>query len=229
VSHDDHAEQVGVANGLATLGAGATHPAAQYTEMVGDSGAGGTKGAVPAPAAGDAAAGKFLKADGTWAAAGSGPRTDYGALAADPGGTPSDGDIYYNTALDMEMRYDAGRTKWLSIESQVFQFGRSGNTADGAYYKHVDAMTMSATAGFMVPHNGTLIGVGYTRTDTDAATFEIQDDGVSLGTLASAAVAGSVMALNGDFAASSVLSALNQTGSATTSGVLGWFKVKWRA
>lgn len=34
--------------------------------FVGDSGAGGVQGAVPAPAAGDAAAGKFLKADGTW-------------------------------------------------------------------------------------------------------------------------------------------------------------------
>lgn len=36
--------------------------------FVGDSGSGGTKGAVPAPASGDAAAGKFLKADGTWTA-----------------------------------------------------------------------------------------------------------------------------------------------------------------
>lgn len=35
--------------------------------MVGDSGAGGTKGLVPAPAAGAAAGGRFLKADGTWA------------------------------------------------------------------------------------------------------------------------------------------------------------------
>ena len=34
--------------------------------MVGDSGAGGTAGVVPAPAAGDAAALKFLMADGTW-------------------------------------------------------------------------------------------------------------------------------------------------------------------
>lgn len=41
--------------------------------MVGDVGAGGTKGLAPAPAAGDAAAEKFLKADGTWAVpAGSG-------------------------------------------------------------------------------------------------------------------------------------------------------------
>lgn len=35
--------------------------------MVGDSGSGGSAGNVPAPAAGDAAAGKFLKADGTFA------------------------------------------------------------------------------------------------------------------------------------------------------------------
>lgn len=35
--------------------------------MAGDSGSGGTKGLVPAPAAGDAAAGKFLKADGSFA------------------------------------------------------------------------------------------------------------------------------------------------------------------
>jgi len=34
--------------------------------VVGDGGAGGTKGLVPAPGAGDAAAGKYLKADGTW-------------------------------------------------------------------------------------------------------------------------------------------------------------------
>jgi hypothetical protein len=44
---------------------------AMLDAMVGDSGSGGTKGLVPAPASGDAAANKFLKADGTWAAAGS--------------------------------------------------------------------------------------------------------------------------------------------------------------
>lgn len=44
----------------------ATQATALLNAFVGDSGAGGTKGLVPAPAAGDAAAGKFLKADGTW-------------------------------------------------------------------------------------------------------------------------------------------------------------------
>lgn len=41
--------------------------AAYLGAMTGDSGEGGAKGAVPAPGAGDAAAGKYLKADGTWA------------------------------------------------------------------------------------------------------------------------------------------------------------------
>ena len=38
--------------------------------MTGDAGAGGARGLVPAPAAGDAASFKFLKADGTWAQGG---------------------------------------------------------------------------------------------------------------------------------------------------------------
>lgn len=44
----------------------ATQATALLNAVVGDSGSGGTKGLVPAPAAGDAAAAKFLKADGTW-------------------------------------------------------------------------------------------------------------------------------------------------------------------
>jgi hypothetical protein len=44
-----------------------TQVTAALDAMVGDSGAGGTKGLAPAPASGDAAAGKYLKADGTWA------------------------------------------------------------------------------------------------------------------------------------------------------------------
>lgn len=45
----------------------ATQATAILNPVVGDSGSGGTKGLVPAPASGDAAAGKFLKADGTFA------------------------------------------------------------------------------------------------------------------------------------------------------------------
>ena len=63
---------------------------AYLPNMVGDSGSGGTAGAVPSPAAGAAAAGKFLKADGTWAVPPSGglagatvKTASYTAVAAD--------------------------------------------------------------------------------------------------------------------------------------------------
>jgi hypothetical protein len=51
--------------------------------FTGDAGSGGAMGLVPAPAAGDAAAGKVLKADGTWAASATGfanPMTTEGDL-----------------------------------------------------------------------------------------------------------------------------------------------------
>ncbi|WP_424630045.1 choice-of-anchor R domain-containing protein [Bradyrhizobium sp. SYSU BS000235] len=44
----------------------ATQATAALNTMIGDSGMGGTKGLVPAPGAGDAAAAKYLKADGSW-------------------------------------------------------------------------------------------------------------------------------------------------------------------
>ncbi len=53
------------ATGSADLSANRTLTINDFT---GDSGLGGLKGTVPAPAAGDAAANKFLKANGSWAA-----------------------------------------------------------------------------------------------------------------------------------------------------------------
>lgn len=58
--------------GRTTAGTGApedltaTEATAILNAMVGDSGSGGTKGLAPAPASGDAALSRFLRADGTW-------------------------------------------------------------------------------------------------------------------------------------------------------------------
>jgi len=61
--------------------------------MAGDSGSGGRRGAVPAPGAGDAAAGKFLKADGTWAALAAMPRGHLAGLTLSNNGTDATNDI----------------------------------------------------------------------------------------------------------------------------------------
>jgi hypothetical protein len=65
-------------------GAAAT---ALLATMVGDSGSGGTAGLAPAPAAGKAAAGAYLKADGTWTV----PATGGAATSISVGGTTVSG------------------------------------------------------------------------------------------------------------------------------------------
>ena len=172
--------------------------------------------------------GEHLSWDGAnWVPSGT---IHYGNLASDPvSPAPSDGYGYYNTALEMEMQYDATRGKWLSVESVMFQVGRSGNTAPGSYYRGINGLALSSTRGYTALYNGTVVGFGYTRSDSDAATFDIVAGGSSVATLASSAVKGKSNSLNGDFSEDDVLAVTNQAGGNTTSNVAAWIKVKWRA
>lgn len=154
----------------------------------------------------------------------------YGALAADPTTlAPADGDEYYNTVLDKKMFYDGGRAKWISVETIVMYFSRSGNTAVATYYRASDGLPYSATNGFYLPWNAVVTGIGYTRDDTDAATFEVTADGAgTAATLASAALEGSTTVLNVNVNSGVVLGVRNQTGGNTTTNVHGWVFLKWR-
>lgn len=66
--------------------------------FVGDSGSGGVKGLVPAPAAGDAAAGKFLFADGTWKVVASSTPT---AVKINGAGVSENKQFYFNGVVDV--------------------------------------------------------------------------------------------------------------------------------
>jgi hypothetical protein len=159
--------------------------------------------------------------------------TYYGSSAGNPTATTSgfqEGDKYFDTGLDMEMRYDGTRAKWLSVESQTYQFGRNGNTASPQYYRSGGGgRVMSSTDGWVMPHNGTIVAMAYTRTDTDSATFDVVEGGTSRATLVSTALSGKSVALDGDFSTDGILAVQNQTGGNTTSNVIGWVKVKFRA
>jgi hypothetical protein len=154
----------------------------------------------------------------------------YGALNSDPSTpTPQDGDEYYNAILEMKMFYDDTRSKWLSVESQMMYFGRNGTVGAGVYYRTTNGLAYSSTNGFYAAWNGCIVGIGYTRDDTDAATFEVTNDGSSLATLASGSVAGASTTLNANFSSGEVLGVRNQAGSNITSSVHGWVKIRWRA
>ena len=98
----------------------AAQATAVLNTIVGDAGSGGTKGLVPAPAAGDAAAGRFLKADGTWSA-------PAGGGSGSPGG--SDTQLQFNDAGgffgNAGMTY-AKATRKLTLTSQETLFNHDG-------------------------------------------------------------------------------------------------------
>jgi len=143
--------------------------------------------------------------------------------------SPKEGDLWFDTDLDMWFFYDSTRSKWLSVESAMIQVGKFGNTAAGSYFHGVDGITLSATDGYHALFDGTVVGFGYTRSDTDAATFDIVSGGSSLATIASSAVSGRTTSLNADFSAGGILALMNQTGGNAMTDVTAWIKVRWRA
>lgn len=79
-----------------TSSGGAT-PSIGINTFVGDFGAGGSRGAVPAPAAGDSAANKFLKASGSWVAIPTATGDVVGPVSSVVGNVPR----YANTSGDL--------------------------------------------------------------------------------------------------------------------------------
>jgi hypothetical protein len=160
-----------------------TQATAILDNVVGDTGTGGTKGLVPAPAAGDAAAGKFLKADGTFAVPpGTGTYTDeqaqdaIGAMLADTAtidltytdATPElkadvkDGSITYAKIQDVSATSrvigrktaGAGAAEELTL-SEVLDFIASAAQGD-VLYRGASAWSRLAagTSGYFLKTNG---------------------------------------------------------------------------
>jgi hypothetical protein len=157
---------------------------------------------------------------------------NYGPLAADPvAPAPSDGDTYWNTVLSMDMRYDGARSKWLSNSEVLLLFGRALDTAAGSYFEGSNTIQFTATRGYPAFYNGTVVAIGFTRDDVDAATVEVTQDGVLIAgaVLLSNATYNADVSIDGDFTAGDVLGVRNQAGGNTVTNLQGWVRIKWRA
>jgi hypothetical protein len=125
---------------------------ALLSAVVGDSGSGGTKGLVPAPSSGDAAAGKFLKADGTFAVpSGAFVPTDYitGMLVTRNS----------NTSIDISAGayYDPANSTVQSFTAQTNVSVAGGSPAASTWYAvFVTGSTVTITSGD--PPSTTYIG-----------------------------------------------------------------------
>lgn len=154
----------------------------------------------------------------------------YGKLASSPiSPAPSDGDLYYDTTLSLQMEYNSARAKWLSTESTTFYFGRNNVVATGQYYRGIDGRVLSDSLGFYSFYNGTVIGLGYTRSDSDSATFEIVSNGSVIDSLLSSSLSGGSLSLDGDFSSGEILAIRNSSIGNATTNVQGWIKIKWRS
>ena len=154
----------------------------------------------------------------------------YPPAASDPvSPTPGQGDQYYNTALDELMVYDGTRAKWLSAATYTIQAGRSGDTNAGSFYRGVNGLLLDASNRGIPCPQGTIVSVAWSRTDSDAATLAVLNNGASVTTLASA-VAGAVRSdsVNADVSAG-LLSFQNQAGGNQTSNVQIVILLKRRA
>lgn len=122
----------------------AAQAAALLPAVVGDSGAGGTKGLVPAPAAGDTVANKFLKADGTWKL----PKPFAHAIINGSTGAIVAGNNIASATIFLEGVYDIVFTA--AAPNANYVVTATGRGASDGWLITVDEGTVPTTAGFRV-------------------------------------------------------------------------------
>lgn len=121
--------------------------------------------------------------------------------------SPYDGQPFFRTDLDAQFWYDGGRSKWLG-QCMIIHAAKEGSLLDDTYMRTIDGLVFSATTGYYIPFDGTVVGITYHRGDTDTGTFEVRRNGVLvIGIAAGTTNNGSDMTLNSNFAADGVLSA----------------------
>jgi hypothetical protein len=141
-----------------------TATSGQYVTMVGDSGSGGTKGAVPAPAAGDAAASKFLKADGTWAAPAGGGSPAFSSIT---GGTNTTAAMVVGTGASLAASGSGSITA-----TAITSTGITDSTAAG----RTILTTAAGTAGQVLKLNSSAVPA-YSTDPLDLQFFGDGSDG----------------------------------------------------
>lgn len=146
-------------------------------DVIGDAGAGGTKGMVPAPAAGDAAAAKYLRASGAWATPTTG---EIGAQPVDAGLTDiaglavTDGNIIVGNGANWVAESGATARTSLGLgsgDSPTFTGATlSGLTNTRVVYAGVGGV-LSGSASFLFDGTDlTLPGGGDIKPSADSAT-----------------------------------------------------------
>lgn len=157
----------------------ATQATAILDNMVGDSGAGGTKGLVPAPAAGDAAANKFLKADGSWATTSGGAgSTDSSTELTNLGLSAS----VASNALTIALKQSDGSTDPSTGDDAVKIGFRSSTATTGGYVQRsiTSALSVVISSGSTLGSTDGDINWVYVYAIDNAGTVELAVSGTRI-------------------------------------------------
>lgn len=97
--------------------------------------------------------------------------------------TPNNGgELFFRSDLNMMFIYDETRTKWLSMERHTFVGGVERANGGTETYLQVGTADMSSTSGFVMPKNGTLLGLNIRNrvTQNDDRTISLRGNDVNL-------------------------------------------------
>jgi len=123
---------------------------------------------------------------------------------------------------------DTSRTKFLSVQEMWVGAGRNSVTQAVGYLRGFNGSIQSATLGYTMPRDGTIIAMSVSRTDTDSVTWQVHADGVYLtgATITTTATNDYVDNLNVDFSAGDNLAIYQSAGTSSYPNVTVWYK--WR-
>ena len=176
---------------------------AMLPEMVADSGTGGSKGLVPPPTAGSAAAKKFLRADATWVA------TDLNDILPSQGG--NSGKVLQTSGTTTSWQaVGVGSVTNVSVTN-------TGNGVSGTVATATTTPAISISLGAITPTSVNSVVVSGTSTPTLAVTGTSSISGSNTGDATITLTGGVTGSGTGSFAATVVTNA-NLTGDVTSAG-----------
>ena len=141
-------------------------------------------------------------------------------------GSPSDGDIWYNTTENELFTYDSGRGHWFGAPYYI-SMGKTTSTTAGTghflYVGHQGTTAVTAERGWLVPHDMTITGVrGHTQSTFDGWTFRVDKNsgGTTTNGVVSTGALGAVdtysdFTLDVDVAAADIIGMAGVNGSVT--------------
>jgi hypothetical protein len=148
-------------------------------------------------------------------------------LAANPSSDAQGGQIIVR---DNRMYlYDTDRSKWLSVEKLIYQFGRGAQGQKSQWMRHPDS-TVSNLSGPRIPRNATVIAMSVQTSGNSTVTFGLRKNGsgADLATVATAGTPGNQnTAVNIDFNTGDFISAYMTVTGTVDYPVLSVY-VAWR-